>query len=159
MNSTTLWIAQSLASAFLGVLFLQSGLDKVLDWKGNREYITGYFAKTPLKMFTGPMFVSITILEVLTGVLSAAGSVTVLITQRPNVAFLGAVLAGLTILGLFFGQRIVFRRFLWSHILVVNHCIQHRFTFYANTVQTNSTGTITMRKTTFSFRNQLPTFS
>ncbi len=106
MNSTTLWIAQTLASAFLGVLFLQSGLDKVLDWKGNREYITGYFAKTPLKMFTAPMFVSITILEVLTGVLSAAGSVTVLITQRPNVAFLGAVLAGLTILGLFFGQRI-----------------------------------------------------
>ncbi len=106
MNSTTLWIAQSLVSAFLGVLFLQSGLDKVLDWKGNREYITGYFAKTPLKALTGPMFVSITILEVLTGVLSAAGSVTVVLTHRPNVAFLGAVLAGVTILGLFFGQRL-----------------------------------------------------
>lgn len=106
MNSTTLWVAQSLSSAFLAVLFLQSGLDKVLDWKGNREYVTGYFAKSPLKNFTAPMFVTLTILEVLTGVVCAAGAVTVLLTKQAKVGFLGAVLSGVTILALFFGQRL-----------------------------------------------------
>lgn len=106
MNSTTLWVAQSLASAFLAVLFLQSGLDKVLDWKGNREYVTGYFAKSPLKAFTLPMFVTLTLLEVLTGVVCAAGAVTVLLTKQAKVGFFGAVLSGVTILALFFGQRL-----------------------------------------------------
>lgn len=106
MNSTTLWVAQCLASAFLAVLFLQSGLDKVLDWKGNREYVTSYFAKSPLKPFTAPMFVTLTLLEVLTGIVCAAGSVTVLLTKQAKVGFLGAVLAGVTVLSLFFGQRL-----------------------------------------------------
>lgn len=106
MNSLPLWVAQTLASAFLAVLFLQSGLDKVLDWKGNKEYIGGFFAKTPLKRFSTIMLVQITLLEVLTGIVSAAGCLTVLVTRSSAIAFAGAALAGLTIVALFFGQRI-----------------------------------------------------
>ena len=30
----------------VAILFLQSGLDKVFDWKGNLDWLTGHFAKT-----------------------------------------------------------------------------------------------------------------
>ena len=64
MNSFPLWVAQVLASAFLAVLFLQSGLDKVLDWKGNKEWLTGYFAKSPLRHFPRFLLFNITVLDV-----------------------------------------------------------------------------------------------
>ncbi len=101
-----LWVAQTLACAFLAVLFLQSGLDKVLDWKGNREYVKGYFEKTPLRALTLPMFLVLTLLEVLTGVVSAAGAATVLLTKSTHLGFAGAALSGVTVLSLFTGQRL-----------------------------------------------------
>ena len=45
---TASYILQILVSAFLAVLFLQSGLDKVVDRKGNREYLNAHFARSPL---------------------------------------------------------------------------------------------------------------
>ena len=107
MHSLPVLIAQLLSAGLLAVLFLQSGLDKVFDWQGNKDYIGGYFAKTPLKAVTTPMLLSITVLEVLAGVCSAAGVLALLLTQRSApIAFLGAVLAGLNVVALFFGQRI-----------------------------------------------------
>lgn len=98
-------VAQVLCSAFLGVLFLQSGLDKVLDWKGNKAYITSVFEKSPLKRLSGLMMLGITVLEVTAGMLSAAGVLGLLILRDPTTAFFGACLSGLSIVSLFFGQR------------------------------------------------------
>ena len=95
-----------LCGAFFAVLFLQSGLDKVLDWKGNRDYIGGYLAKTPLGRFPRLMLFSITVLEVTAGVLSAAGCLSVLVMHQSFLAFLGATVAGASLLGLFLGQRL-----------------------------------------------------
>lgn len=106
MHSLPLWVAQTLASAFLAVLFLQSGLDKVLDWKGNKEYLGGYFAKTPLKRFSTFLLFNITVLECFAGVVSAAGCVTVFLTRQSGIAFAGAALAGVNVVSLFFGQRL-----------------------------------------------------
>lgn len=106
MHSFPLLVAQVLASAFLAVLFLQSGLDKVFDWKGNKEYIGGYFAKTFLRRFSTLMLFSITVLEVLAGVVAAAGVLSLVFAQNPVPAFIGAVLAGMNVVALFFGQRI-----------------------------------------------------
>jgi hypothetical protein len=39
---------QIFASAFLAILFLQSGIDKVVDRRGNLEWLKGHFAKSPL---------------------------------------------------------------------------------------------------------------
>lgn len=106
MNSFPLWVAQCLASAFLAVLFLQSGLDKVLDWKGNKEYIASVFAKTPLRRLSTVLLFQITVLEVFAGIASAAGFLTLLLTRNSAIAFAGAVLAGINFVALFFGQRI-----------------------------------------------------
>ncbi len=100
------YILQLLVSAFLAVLFLQSGLDKVIDRKGNREYLDAHFSRSPLAGTVGPMFLVVTVLEVSAGALTAVGFVLLLLTRDSLVAFLGAVVAAVNIVALFFGQRV-----------------------------------------------------
>jgi hypothetical protein len=99
-------ILQILVSAFLAILFLQSGIDKVADRKGNRAYLDAHFAQSPLVGTVGPMFALITILEVSAGALSGMGCVVLILTRDPTVAFLGAVVAAINLCALFFGQRV-----------------------------------------------------
>jgi len=100
------YILQILVSAFLAILFLQSGIDKVVDRRGNRAYLDQHFAKSPLARTVGSMFAVITILEVSAGALSGVGCVLLILTHDSTVAFLGAVTAGINITALFFGQRV-----------------------------------------------------
>ena len=103
---TASFILQVLVSAFLAVLFLQSGIDKVVDRSGNREYLNAHFARSPLAGTVGPMFLVITILEVSAGALSGVGCALLLLTHDSTVAYLGAVIGGVNIVALFFGQRV-----------------------------------------------------
>lgn len=100
------YILQLLVSAFIAVLFLQSGLDKVIDRKGNRAYLDEHFARSPLAGTVGPMFVVVTILEVTAGVLSGVGFLLLLVTRNSVVAYFGAVIAAINLVALFFGQRV-----------------------------------------------------
>ncbi len=104
-SSGTIFILQILTSAFLAVLFLQSGIDKIVDRRGNLEFLQGHFAKSPLAG-TVPLLVTvITVLEIAAGALSAIGCAIIILTRDPAIAFYGAVISALSILGLFFGQR------------------------------------------------------
>src|SRR5205085_1584286 len=100
------YILQILVSAILAVLFLQSGLDKIIDRKGNRAYLNEHFARSPLAGTVGPMFVVVTILEVSAGILSGVGCILLLVTRDAVVAFYGAVIAAINLIALFFGQRV-----------------------------------------------------
>ena len=100
------YILQILVSAILAVLFLQSGLDKVIDRRGNRAYLDEHFANTPLARTVGPMFLVVTILELSAGILSGIGCVVLLVTRNATVAFYGAVIAAINLIALFFGQRV-----------------------------------------------------
>ena len=99
------YILQALVSAFLGILFLQSGIDKIVDRRGNLEWLKGHFAKSPLAGMVPLMVTVITVLEIATGALSALGCVLVILMRDSTVAFYGAVLAAVSITALFFGQR------------------------------------------------------
>jgi hypothetical protein len=101
-----LYIMQLLVSAFLAVLFLQSGLDKVADRRGNRAYLEEHFARSPLARTVGPMFIAVTILEVAAGALSGVGFLLLLVTRDATVAYLGSIVAGANLVALFFGQRV-----------------------------------------------------
>jgi len=96
---------QILASAFLAILFLQSGIDKVVDRRGNLEWLKGHFAKSPLAGIVPAMVTAITILEIAAGVLSAIGCVVIIFLRDSTVAFYGAVISAVAIVVLFFGQR------------------------------------------------------
>lgn len=99
-------IAQVLGTALLGVLFLQSGLDKVFNWRGELGWISEHFAKTPLRGFVPQLLGVVTLLEVASGISCLLGSALLLGTGDPTFATLGATLAGATLLQLFAGQRI-----------------------------------------------------
>lgn len=91
---------------FVAILFIQSGLDKVFDWKGNLEWLTGHFAETPLKPLVPMMLGTITVLEILTGVLSAVGIFYFLFTGSVFLVFIAAILGAASITALFLGQRV-----------------------------------------------------
>jgi len=96
---------QVLTSAFLAILFLQSGIDKVVDRRGNLEWLNGHFAKSPLAGMVPAMVTIITILEIAAGVLGAIGCGLIFFRRDSTVAFYGAVASAFAILALFFGQR------------------------------------------------------
>ena len=98
-------VLQVLSSAFLAILFLQSGIDKVVDRRGNLEWLQGHFAKSPLAGIVPAMVTAITILEIAAGVLSAIGCVVIIFSRDSIIAFYGAVISAVAILALFFGQR------------------------------------------------------
>jgi hypothetical protein len=98
-------LMQIFASAFLAVLFLQSGIDKVLDRRGNLEWLEGHFAKSPLAGIVPALLIGITILEVAAGALSAIGCLLALLLRDSTLAFYGAILSAAAITALFFGQR------------------------------------------------------
>jgi len=100
------YLMQIFAAAFLAILFLQSGIDKVLDRRGNLEWLKGHFAKSPLAGIVPALLTTITILEIAAGALSAVGCVFVILSRDSTVAFYGAVISAVVVLALFFGQRL-----------------------------------------------------
>lgn len=91
---------------FFAILFLQSGFDKVINYKGNKSYIKSVFSKTPLSSISSLMFIGIMILEVLTGIMALTGFFKMLVTQEDKYSIYALLLAMISLLGLFGGQRI-----------------------------------------------------
>jgi hypothetical protein len=100
-----MYLLQIFASAFLAILFLQSGIDKIIDRRGNLEWLKGHFAKSPLAGIVPVLLTTITILEVAAGALSALGCVFMILSRDSTVAFYGAIVSAVAIIALFFGQR------------------------------------------------------
>ena len=69
------------AALLVSILFIQSGLDKVFDRRGNLEWLTGHFSKTILAPLVPLLLVTITIMEIGAGLLCAAGIVYFLFTS------------------------------------------------------------------------------
>jgi diacylglycerol kinase len=105
MSGMTLLLLRILVSAFLAILFLQSGVDKIVDRRGNLEWLRGHFAKSPLAGIVPLMVTAITILEVAAGALSGIGCALIIFARDSTIAFYGAVVSAVAIIALFFGQR------------------------------------------------------
>lgn len=99
------YVMQIFISAFLAILFLQSGIDKIVDHRGNFEWLKGHFAKSPLGGLVPALLICITILELAAGVLSALGCLLLLVSKDSTIALYGAILSAAAITALFFGQR------------------------------------------------------
>lgn len=104
-NLFPLWLVQALCALFLAITFLQSGLDKVIDWKGNLGWLTGHFSKSPLRGMVPLLLATLTVLELAAGAVSAAGLVFLVLSGATRVAMWGAALSALSFVALFFGQR------------------------------------------------------
>jgi uncharacterized membrane protein YphA (DoxX/SURF4 family) len=98
--------AQLLATALLAILFLQSGVDKVVDFRGNLQWLTGHFAKSPLRSMVTPMLATVLVTECAAGVICMIGAAQIALSGDTELALRGAQLAALNIVMLFFGQRL-----------------------------------------------------
>ena len=105
LGLSNLLIIKMLITLFIAILFLQSGLDKVFDYGGNLAYFKDHFKNSPLKGTVGLLMPVITLLEVGAGIVSVLGLV-FLFLGNSQIAFYGLLLAALSLVALFFGQRI-----------------------------------------------------
>src|SRR6266513_5077922 len=105
MSTQTTFLMQIFTAAFLAILFLQSGIDKIIDHRGNLEWLKGHFAKSPLAGVVPVLVTAITILEVAAGALSAIGCLMLIVSRETTIAFYGAVSSAVALIALFFGQR------------------------------------------------------
>ena len=98
--------AQSILLVFLLIVFLQSGLDKLTDWKGNLSWLTGHFAESPFKNGVPVLLGIVTLMEIAAGLLSLIGLVHLLLHDNPSFALYGALVSAITLLMLLLGQRV-----------------------------------------------------
>src|SRR5205823_9990404 len=101
-----IYVMQIFGSAFLAILFLQSGIDKIVDRRGNFEWLKGHFAKSPLAGIVPALLICITILELTAGALSAVACPLVILLKDTRAGLYGAILSAAAIIALFLGQRI-----------------------------------------------------
>lgn len=100
------WVAQCFVSASLAILFIQSGVDKVVDRAGNMEWLKAHFSKTIFASMVSLLLTTLTVLELLSGLVCAVGFVVRLFGGSPLIAAYGASLCAVTFVALFTGQRI-----------------------------------------------------
>jgi uncharacterized membrane protein YkgB len=100
-----IYLMQIFGAAFLAILFLQSGIDKVIDHRSNLEWLKGHFATSQLAGIVPVLLTAITILELAAGTLSAIGCIMLIVSRETTIAFYGAVTSAVAIVALFFGQR------------------------------------------------------
>jgi uncharacterized membrane protein YphA (DoxX/SURF4 family) len=101
-----LWLVVLAGCLFFAILFLQSGCDKIFDWKGNRDWLTGHFAQSPFRGVVPLLLATITLFEVGTGVVSVLAAVMMLLGYMPTLQMIAFGLAAVTFLMLFLGQRL-----------------------------------------------------
>ncbi|MFL3661853.1 MAG: DoxX family membrane protein, partial [Polaribacter sp.] len=98
--------AEVLILFFLIVTFIQSGADKLVDWKGNVSFITGHFKNSPLKNSVPVLLAIILVLELVAGVLMIIGAYQLYTSEAKEIALLGIELSAVTLIFLLIGQRL-----------------------------------------------------
>ena len=106
LNYNSLEVAQILVSMFFSIVFFQSGIDKIIDRKGNIDYFKDHFKNTPIKNLISILLTTLTILELIVAGLCFLGFCNSLIYTNTDFIFYGLVLCGIVLLLLLFGQRV-----------------------------------------------------
>ena len=91
---------------FLIVTFVQSGIDKLLDWNGNVSFISDHFKNSPLKKSVPLLLGVILILEIIAGGLMIFGVYQLYTSGVKEIALLGIELCAVVLIFLLIGQRL-----------------------------------------------------
>jgi len=105
MKTLLEYSAEIILLLFVVITFLQSGLDKILDWNGNLSWLKGHFKESPFKNMVAILLGILTLFEIVAGALSAIGLVQLFTDNSKTMAFYGSLTACLALLMLLFGQR------------------------------------------------------
>jgi len=106
MEALTKHPAEILILLFLIVTFLQSGIDKLTDWKGNVSFIKGHFKGSPLRNSV-PLLLSIVLVtEIVASLFMIYGIYELVFDGITTFALYGIELSALTLIFLLIGQRL-----------------------------------------------------
>lgn len=106
MNTLLNFATEILLLLFLIITFIQSGLDKLLNWNGTISWLKEHFSKTPLKNWVPLLLGIVLVTELVAGLLCLAGIYQLLSIGDSSLSFYGAVLSCIALLMLLFGQRV-----------------------------------------------------
>ncbi len=98
--------AEILLLVFMTITFLQSGIDKIIDWNGNLSWLKGHFEKTPLRTMVPFLLATVLLVEMIAGVLCGIGFFQLFTYGGREIAFYGAIASCVSLLMLLFGQRV-----------------------------------------------------
>lgn len=99
-------LPQLVLLVFIAITFLQSGLDKILDWKGNLSWLKSHFSKTFLASVVPLLLATITLAEIITGTAAIIAVIGWFADSYSDFALYSALGACITLLMLLFGQRV-----------------------------------------------------
>ena len=99
-------VAFILVLVFFLIVFIQSGLDKIIDYKGNLNFLKDllkiYFSPTLIEL----ALISVTILELTSGILCLIGIIDFVFNDSNFIGLLGLIIGSIALLVLLFGQRV-----------------------------------------------------
>ena len=99
-------LISSLIGIFISIALLQSGIDKVLDRKGNLSWLSDHFSDTILNKNVPLLLLIVTIIELLSGFLLFLGALYNIIISNSDLLILGFLTSSINFIFLFFGQRV-----------------------------------------------------
>ena len=99
-------IAYFLILIFFSIVFIQSGIDKVVDKKGNMSFLLSHLGKAFSLILIKIAFYVVTFLELVSGLLCGLGLIQLLFFEQKSVGLIGLVVGSLALLVLLFGQRV-----------------------------------------------------
>ncbi len=99
-------IASMLILIYLGITFVQSGYDKIMDWRSNVDWLKDHFSKTFLSGMVPQALFVILAVELIAGVLCFAGILELWLYNGRVTGYYGAVFSCIALIFLLFGQRI-----------------------------------------------------
>ena len=91
---------------FLIVTFMQSGIDKISDWKGNIEFIKSHFKDSPLKNNVPLLLAIILTIEIAAGIFMIIGTYQIYSSGLKEIALIGVELSAIALIFLLIGQRL-----------------------------------------------------
>ena len=106
MNFLSNYPAEVLILIFLMVTFIQSGADKLVDWRGNLSFIKEHFKNSPLRNSVPILLSIILVIEIIAGILMAIGVYQLYTSEAKEIALLGIELSAITLIFLLIGQRL-----------------------------------------------------
>ena len=92
--------------SFFSIVFIQSGLDKVFDHKGNLSFLRDLLGKFFNQSLITLAFISVTVLELFSGFLCFAGVFYTLFYDSSLIGLVGLIVGSVALLVLLFGQRV-----------------------------------------------------
>ncbi len=102
---TIVELSQILIGAFLGICFFQSGFNKIIDWKGNLDFLTDHFAHTFFINTVPVLLFVVMVLEMISGLLCFIGITYGIIYHEFDFLLYGLLFCGINLIVLVFGQR------------------------------------------------------